>query len=150
MCDNTVGARWVRGPQSLAPREGVWITALVFTVAPSFCDSSSQKSLLWQLTVLASFSLLLASRKPWRPALFLGGHSSQERKKSTEHSPLSSDLLPSCTSEKPQTCICFFSTQKKLARVTRGQSAPLIEINSVRRRESPWISRGRLAVMSSG
>lgn len=61
--------------------------------------------------------------------------------------PLSSDLLPSSKSEKPQTCICLVSTQKKAASVTRGLSTLLIQVNSANRRESLWISRERLAVM---
>lgn len=127
-------------------RIGLWCSPLV----PSFAGGSSQKLLLWQPSAWASFSLLLASRTPSWSALFLWGQSSQERKKSTKLSSLSSDLVPTSKSERPQTGNCFFSTQKTLEPVPRGWSILLIQINSVRMTDrSPWVSRGYLAVMLS-
>lgn len=138
---------WPSGPHSLWKGQD-YSSRDPLTYSPSFCGGSSQKLLLWQLTALSSFSLLLASRKPSRTLFSSAGIPGKKRKKIHFLFPLSSNLLPSSKSEKPQTCcIYLFSTQKKLENVTRGLFTLLIKINSVNRRESPWISRECLAVL---
>lgn len=67
--------------RALDPMVGVWSIALVIHLQPFICGASSQRSPLWQLTDVISFSLLLVSRKPSWITLFVWGHSSQERKK---------------------------------------------------------------------
>lgn len=99
---------------------GVWSIALEIHLKPFICGGSSQKSPVWQVTDVISFSFLLASRKPSWITLFRWGHSSQKGKKSKKHYYLSLDLLPSSKS-----CICLISTQKK--QVTRGLCTLLIQ-----------------------
>lgn len=68
---------------------------------------------------MASFNLLLASRKLSWPTLCFWGHSRQESKKDGKLF-LSSDWLSSSKSEKPQTCVCSFSTREDWRALPEG------------------------------
>lgn len=102
---------------------------------------------MWQLTALALFGLLLASRKPSLPIHFFWAHYKQERKKNKNALAQTHCLHPHQKNHRPASA--YPQRRKKLESVSRGLSTLLIQINSVNRRESPWSSRECLVVMLS-